>query len=192
VLRERVQKYAFFLCYSESGLNRVRRQDTPVLPTSMNFDIPNLYKETIDGKQFLIADKIKRSNGIISQRIIVFASDDQLRLLFNCSHVMMDGTFKSCPKHFDQVYTVHGLVHDQSESLSLTFSQSNRSTPGFVCVIALLCGRSVTIYQELFSILNQHAHRLKLRFQPTRITSDFETALIKAVAEEVRSLIFFL
>ena len=54
-------------------------------------------------------------------------------------------------------------------------------------MIALLGGRSMTIYKELFSILSHHAHRLNLTFRPAMVTSDFELALIKTVADEVSS-----
>jgi hypothetical protein len=60
-----------------------------------------------------------------------------------------------------------------------------------VCVLALLCGRSSVIYKELFAVLTRHARRLKLKFRPAKITSDFELALIKTVAEEVSSLLFY-
>lgn len=54
-------------------------------------------------------------------------------------------------------------------------------------MIALLSGRSALIYKELFSILSQHAQRLNLTFRPAMVTSDFELALMKTVADEVNS-----
>jgi hypothetical protein len=155
----------------------------------MNFDIPQFYRETNEGTRYLLADRVQRANEAIVKRIIVFSTDEQLRLLFTCSHIMMDGTFDPCPQHFDQVYSIHGIKNDQSRVLWLFVSVStNFFQPGFVCVLALLCGRSTVIYKELFSILTHHACRLKLKFRPAQITSDFESALIKAVAEEVGSL----
>lgn len=56
---------------------------------------------------------------------------------------------------------------------------------GFLCVIALLSGRSGLIYRELFVILAQHAQRFNLTFRPAMITSDFEPALLKTIADEV-------
>ena len=61
---------------------------------------------------------------------------------------------------------------------------------GFMCVIALLGGRSTRIYKELFSILTHHASRLGLTFRPEKITTDFEAALIKMLAEEVSFFLF--
>ena len=48
------------------------------------------------------------------------------------------------------------------------------------------------IYKELFSILTQHARRLQLRFRPQIITTDFESAMIKTIADEVGSVLFSL
>ncbi|CAF3958791.1 unnamed protein product [Rotaria sordida] len=80
-----------------------------------------------------------------------------------------DGTFDSSPPHFDQIYSIHGIRNDHN----------------FVCAIAVLGGRSGIIYKELFSILTQHAHRLNLQFRPSKISSDFEPALVKTVAAEL-------
>ena len=60
----------------------------------------------------------------------------------------------------------------------------------FACVLALLNGRSTEIYEDLFLVLSQHADRLNLEFRPAQITSDFEAALIKAVADEASSFSF--
>lgn len=56
---------------------------------------------------------------------------------------------------------------------------------GYLSVIAILSGRSYEIYKELFSVLTQHASRLGLKFRPETITTDFELAIIKTIAEEV-------
>ncbi|CAF1356593.1 unnamed protein product [Adineta ricciae] len=153
---------------ANSGLNRTRRQITPTLPLSMNFDIPSIYKETSNGERFLLADRIQRVNGEIGQRMVLYATDEQLRLLFDCSHILMDGTFDSCPPHFDQIYSIHGIRNGQN----------------FLCVLALLTGRFAAIYKDLFMILTQHANRLGLHFSPSQITTDFEPAMISAVADE--------
>ena len=50
----------------------------------------------------------------------------------------------------------------------------------------------VLFYKELFSILTYHARRLQLRFHPQTITTDFESAMIKTIADEVSSVLFSL
>ncbi len=83
----------------------------------MDFDIPSRYKETTGGERYLLADKIQRINGNVEKRIIVYSTDEQLRLLFTSDHIMMDGTFSSCPPHFEQIYSIHAIKSDQSKLL---------------------------------------------------------------------------
>ena len=91
----------------------------------MNFDIPQVYRHTVDGARYLLSDRIQRGNGTPVTRIIVFATDEQLRMLFTSSHILMDGTFDSCPPHFDQIYSIHATKNDHSKLLflSLDFSE---------------------------------------------------------------------
>jgi len=84
----------------------------------MDFDISSRFKKTTDGQRYLLSDKVKCVDGNVEKRIIVYATDEQLRLLFTSSHIMMDGTFASCPPHFDQIYSIHALKNNQSKLLS--------------------------------------------------------------------------
>lgn len=98
----------------------------------------------------------------------------------------MDGTFESCPTQFHQVYSIHALKNDQSNEFELALlCRITKFYIGFVCVIALLSAKTAFIYKELFGILTNHARRLELQFRPSKITTDFETALIKTISEEV-------
>jgi hypothetical protein len=108
-----VNRTVFF--FIDSGLNRMRRQITPTLPISMNFNIPVFYQQTNDRQRFLLTDRIQRVEGNVAKRMIVFATDEQLRLLFGCSHILMDGTFDSSPPHFEQIDSIHGIKNDQSK-----------------------------------------------------------------------------
>ncbi|CAF4604617.1 unnamed protein product, partial [Rotaria socialis] len=92
-----------------SSLNKARRLETPPIPDSQIFDIPYLYTRTIKNEEFLCVDKfIKRKT-----RILLFASNEQLKMLFQNSIVLMDGTFSTCPKTFDQVFTIHSIKYEQ-------------------------------------------------------------------------------
>lgn len=85
----------------------------PLLPTSIDFYFPRNFKETLRGERYLLADHVWRTNGKVSKRIIVYATDEQLQYLFKCTHILMDGTFSTSPKNFAQVYTIHGIKHEQ-------------------------------------------------------------------------------
>ena len=49
------------------------------------------------------------------QRILLFASSEQLKMLSNADSILMDGTFSTFPKMFDQVYTIHAIKYDQGK-----------------------------------------------------------------------------
>jgi FLYWCH zinc finger domain len=100
-----------------SALNTIRRIEMPAIPTEVIFNIPSLYTKTTDGERFLLADRQGRHQSVTT-RIVLFATDEQLRFLFRSSHILMDGTFTSTPKHFEQVFSIHGLKHDECTSLS--------------------------------------------------------------------------
>ena len=139
-----------------------------------------------------MTDRVQQSDGNVDNRILVFATDNQLKTLFTCSHVMMDGTFDSSPSYFHQVYTIHGIKNDHSTLflLSHLIIYFQLKYIGFLCVIALLGNRTAATYKELFSILTEHARRLNLQFRPQKITSDFEAAIIKTVADQVCWFLF--
>ena len=92
-----------------STLNKARRLQTPAIPGSQIFEIPEFYSKTLKGLRFLCIDEtIKRKT-----RMLVFSSDEQLKLLFSSSTILMDGTFSSSPSIFDQVYCIHAIKFEQ-------------------------------------------------------------------------------
>ena len=52
-------------------------------------------------KRFLLIDCVEDD-----QRIVIFCSDLQLKLLVTSKRIGVDGTFKSCPEIFAQVYII--------------------------------------------------------------------------------------
>ncbi|CAF4899087.1 unnamed protein product, partial [Rotaria socialis] len=60
---------------------------------------------------FLIVDKMITRR----QRILLFASREQLKMLLGADTILMDGTFSTYPSMFDQVYTIHAVKYDQCE-----------------------------------------------------------------------------
>ncbi|CAF2855277.1 unnamed protein product [Rotaria sp. Silwood2] len=147
-----------------SSLNKARRLETPRIPDSQIFDIPDIYTKTLKNKEFLCVDKmIKRKT-----RILLFASNEQLKLLFENSIVFMDGTFSACPKVFDQVFTIHSIKYEQS----------------FMCVIGLLPDRKKSTYKFVFEELKALAIGMNQIFDPSTIISDFEQGLGEAISRE--------
>ncbi|CAF1554974.1 unnamed protein product [Rotaria sp. Silwood1] len=91
---------------AKASLNRLRRQTTPPLPTSSCFDVPDAYSTTISGAHFLFSDKVVRK-----KRVLLFATDEQLRMLFSAKTIMIDGTFSACVPHFNQVFSLHCIKY---------------------------------------------------------------------------------
>ncbi|CAM4882634.1 unnamed protein product [Rotaria socialis] len=147
-----------------SAINKARRAVTPIIPTTQLFDIPGPFARTLRDNTFLTIDKLITRR----QMMILFASDEQLKMLFSAETILMDGTFSSCPKIFDQVYTKHSIKYEQS----------------FPCVFGLLPNRFKPTYQFLFHELKFIAIQMKLDFAPKIVMSDFEPALMGVVKTE--------
>ncbi|CAF1475020.1 unnamed protein product [Rotaria sordida] len=92
-----------------SSFYKARRLQTPAIPDSQIFDIPDVYPKTLKGEPFLCVDKlIKRKT-----RLLLFASREQLKLLFESRIILMDGTFSASPLIFEQVYCLHAIKYQQ-------------------------------------------------------------------------------
>ncbi|CAF3363228.1 unnamed protein product [Rotaria sp. Silwood2] len=147
-----------------SGINKARRGITPIIPTTQLFDIPKSYSKTLNKSEFLITDKMITRR----QRILLFSTSEQLKMLFAAETIFMDGTFSTCPSMFDQVYTIHAIKYDQS----------------FPCVFGLLPNRQKSTYHFMFRELKALAVQMDINFSPKLIMSDFEPSLLAVVALE--------
>lgn len=80
---------------------RSKSQACPHNPlTISDLDLPNEYK-LLNNKQFLLYDNKKEN------RILIFSTIDNLKILKNNKNWMADGTFWTVPKLFSQLYTIH-------------------------------------------------------------------------------------
>ncbi|CAF3647620.1 unnamed protein product [Rotaria sp. Silwood1] len=150
-----------------SSLNKARRAITPSIPTTQIFDIPEPFNKTLRNSDFVIVDKMIARQ----QRILLFASNEQLKMLFNAETILMDGTFSSCPTMFDQVYTIHSIKFDQS----------------FPCVFGLLPNRLKPTYTFMVQELKSLAEQMQLQFTPKKIMTDFESGLMSVLKTEFPS-----
>ncbi|CAF5172878.1 unnamed protein product, partial [Rotaria magnacalcarata] len=71
-----------------SGINKARRSIIPIIPTTQLFDIPESYSKTLNKNEFLITDKMVTRR----QRILLFSTSEQLKMLFAAETIFMDGT----------------------------------------------------------------------------------------------------
>ena len=125
------------------------------------FVIPDPYREIQfnDGSKtlFLAHD----SGPEDSERIIIFATAQGLKILVDFKFWMIDGTFKSCVEFFFQLFTIHAKLNRV------------RSIP---CIYCLLPNKEQTTYERLFQILKD----LNPDLNPEHISIDFELGLINA------------
>jgi MULE transposase domain len=80
----------------------------------------------------------------------------------------MDGTFKSCPSIFQQIYTIHVKIQDQFIPVAM----------------ALLPDKAEATYRRLFHELIATATGFQLILAPATIHTDFERAAMNAIQAE--------
>jgi hypothetical protein len=143
-----------------STLNRERGRHVPSLPQCRaDVAVDGEWAETCDGRRFLIAGE--------NSEMVIFSTDDNLRTLAACTTLQMDGTFKSCPSIYAQLYTIHGVVNNVTLPL----------------VYALLPNKTRSTYNDLIQVVRHAAAELQLTISPTYVISDFECGLIDAVKQ---------
>ncbi|CAF4570128.1 unnamed protein product, partial [Rotaria sp. Silwood2] len=148
-----------------SNMSKARRKITPVIPSTVMFEIPELYQQTLSNERFLTIDLfLKRGQ----DRILVFASDQQLELLFESDTIFMDGTFDTSPANFKQVYLIH--VHKFGQGLPVAF-----------CLLPNKRGKT---YTALMEQLKEQANIMGKQFNPKRIVTDYEPGLMPILEQE--------
>ncbi|XP_065317513.1 uncharacterized protein LOC135925884 isoform X2 [Gordionus sp. m RMFG-2023] len=93
-------------------IQRARSLMSSPLPTPTNIydlDLPDIYRKTCSGLPFLQYD----SKHLLPElpRILIFATAQNLRLMAESSHWYADGTFKTTPLIFYQLWTLHVLYN---------------------------------------------------------------------------------
>ncbi|XP_072166773.1 uncharacterized protein [Diadema setosum] len=149
-----------------SSAYRSRKKHLPPLPRELaDLQLVAPWSQTATGDQFVLFDQTLPDN---RNRIICFCSEEDLHQLCATNTLYMDGTFGMAPPLFMQLYTIHGFVHGKQLPL----------------VYALLTGKTVQIYTELFRHLKNKAAELQNALNPQKIMTDFESGLRRAVMAE--------
>ena len=143
------------LNYVHSASN-VPSQPTSMAPTDANDDDEEQEEEDEDRCIVLgIKSNLKflsetiSPNGSVATDIRIFA----------------DGTFKTCPKLFYQVYTIHSIVKGQM----------------FPIIYALLPNKKSITYEHLLRVVKQELYLLGIEWTPASFQIDFESGMIKAI-----------
>ncbi|CAF4424172.1 unnamed protein product [Rotaria socialis] len=157
-------------------LKHHRRKMTPTIPKSSSFFIPDLYKQNYNNKERLLLHDSDDSTLELNElgsvrpagRVLVWASDVQLKLLLDSERLYMDGTFTTSPPHFDQVFIIMSILHGTCVPV----------------VYALLPDRKAITYIYLFNVLFASAKQFNKKLDPQLIMTDFEPAVEKAIRLE--------
>ena len=118
------------------------------------------WTKTASGEDFLMAE-----DGEGEDRLIMFATEVNIKLLCEAQPSMFDGTFQTCPRLFYQIFTIHAFKNGRQ----------------FPLVNALLPNKSQATYVRVLELEKQKADSLQVSLEPQIVLSDFELAIKQAV-----------
>ncbi len=104
-----------FQCISANTFYKKRARRYPAHPKTQDFDIPDSYSKNNRGEDLIIYDRNKEGFG---GRLMMFSTPKLLSALFNSDVILCDGTFKTRPLLFQQVYVLMGRYHGESKCQS--------------------------------------------------------------------------
>ncbi|CAG8745413.1 8920_t:CDS:2, partial [Gigaspora rosea] len=149
-------------------IKRIGRADMLVQPQNLNdIDVPDSLCSTLNSKNFLVRDSIIGEDGIL-----LFITKANIQHLSRALYWIMDGTFKTIPTIFCQLYTIHAPIGIADNSRVL------------LLVYVLMTKKSEELYRALFQDLIEFAKESNILLRPTTILTDFELAAINASRDE--------
>lgn len=153
-------------------IQRERSRNFPTNPRLIGelAEIPERYRKTLEGVDFLLYDSFEDQDYTLPGRVIIFATQDNLRTLFKSKIWFADGTFSTVPTIFFQLFTVMGSVVQGQQTLV------------FPLVYALLENKEQATYAKVFEVLMAKAEDAEIQVQhPQRVMTDFELAIVNPV-----------
>jgi hypothetical protein len=144
----------------KTGLNNARNKVLGVKKTRFSAG-----SEVIIPKKFLNFLLADYDNVDENKRIILFCGQKARTSIEEgyFKHILADGTFKSCPVAFKQLYTIHGLDEETRSIKPLIF--------------CFLPDKKVQTYETMFYVIKSQFPNWK----PTKVTVDFEIAAMHAL-----------
>jgi hypothetical protein len=147
------------------SISRVRHNELPPEPNDWrSFVIPQNLMTTLSQTQFC------HDFNFPGFRILLFVTDGNLQRLSAADVWLMDGTFKTVPTVFKQLYTIHAKVG----------GINGRILP---LVYALMTSKSKRCYRHLFEELKRLATNANIQLDPSFVISDLERSAINAIKE---------
>ena len=102
------------------------------------------------------------------ERILMFGTQRNLDFMATCNSVLMDGTFKTTPPHFAQLYTIHG---------TRPVPPDDKPSKAVPLLFMLLPDKNESTYRRVF----QQVVTFLPQWAPERAMVDFERAAINAL-----------
>ncbi len=196
----------------DQRIYRARSKTIPPLPKSIKFEIPVAFSTTSSDENFLFFDHLYAKE---TKRILAFASPMQLKNLFSSKLICVDGTFSICPRQYKQLLIIHTINYQNYDGKRMrvrvfvflfrnyvllfnlvesffslfVFFRLFLATP---VLYALLNDKKARTYKLLFQALKHKAKEMKMKFEPDRIISDFESGMVSTVKKQVGVLIYLM
>lgn len=162
-----------------STLYRSRHEAIPSLPTTRrDVTFPDRYTKTLSGEDFLYV------NDGDDDKIVIFTTDENIKLMSEAQAFYMDGTFSTCPALFAQVCKKFFFLRSQlltifSQVFTVHIILYGHTFPMAYC---LLPGKQRQTYNRTFIHQKDAALVLGYTLDPFVTVSDFEIAMIQAAS----------
>jgi hypothetical protein len=118
------------------------------------------WRVSFDNEDFIILDQH-------NPRYLAFGTLHALKMLCESDHIFLDGTFKSCPSPFAQLYSIHTHSSVLKGTLPLLYT--------------LLPNKTKDVYTSFFNELRTAAVKNDLVLNPRYVTVDFEQGAIRSL-----------
>lgn len=167
------------------ALLRAKAKELPANPTNIHEleYIPRRFSVTKSGHLFLLYDSNSDDDyNLECGRIIIFASENNLRQLFCCKIWFADETFKTVPAIFYELFTV-------MDQFSYIWGDKEK-TAADPLVYALLETKQEAAYHKVFEVIMSEVRQLQISVQILeKVISDFELAMINAVEKHLEKIV---
>ena len=152
-------------------VKRTQNKNNPPEPQTLDdLHIPDELKYTTSGELFLL-----RESNNDNDKLLLFSCENNIKKLGEATFWIMDGTFKTAPNIFLQLYSIHAPVGGEENSRILPL------------VYILMSRKCEDLYNRAFQDLSDIAAEFNVQLAPQFILSDFEKAAINASSTEFQT-----
>lgn len=151
--------------YVGRALRAERAKHRPPLPAvAADLQLAPYQTVTRSNQRFLLLDEFHNGD-----RLLVFVSDFFMNLLCAAPIVFADGTFRTVPRIFTQLFTINFMYHEKL----------------LPAVYALVRRKTQSVYERIFRAIRTAGEDRGLQFQPANFLTDFEVGLMAAITTQL-------